>query len=204
MIAFVFFDFGGVVSEFVPERRLTMLAAVSGLPKAEVHRRIWGCGLAEACDAGRYSAEEMHDRVCTALGIRLPRAELRRLMCLPFRIDLSVIAIARALRKRVRVGLLTNNAPLLWEALPELFPEVSETFEPILFSFQLGHMKPEPVVFRMVAERVGLRNGELLLIDDDEVNVQGAKAAGWSAVCFTSAAALELSLRATDVYRGAR
>src|SRR5262249_21182021 len=85
VIALVFFDFGGVVSEFVPERRLTMLAAVSGLPKAEVQRRIWGCGLADACDVGRYSAEEMHDRVCTALGIRLPRAELRRLMCLPFR-----------------------------------------------------------------------------------------------------------------------
>src|SRR5262249_56752601 len=123
--AFEFVDFGEVVSEFVPERRLTMLAAVSGLPKAEVQRRIWGCGLADACDVGRYSAEEMHDRVCTALGIRLPRAELRRLMCLPFRIDVAVIAIARGLRKRVRVGLLTNNAPLLLEALPDLFTELS-------------------------------------------------------------------------------
>lgn len=203
MTELVFFDFGGVVSELVPERRLIMLAAVSGLSKAEVHRRVWGCGLADACDAGRYSAMEMHDRICTTLGIRLPREELRRLMCLAFRVDETVLGIARSLRRRARVGLLTNNSPLLWEALSDFFPEVSEVFEPIMFSFQLGFLKPDPLVFRAVAERVKLRPEALLMVDDEATTVAAAKASGWQAIHYTSAAALQMSLRAAEFSRAA-
>ena len=54
----VFFDLGSVVCRFYPERRLAAIRAATGLDEREIHERIWGSGLDDRMDRGRYSLDE--------------------------------------------------------------------------------------------------------------------------------------------------
>jgi hypothetical protein len=63
--------------------------------------------------------------------------------------------------------------------------QFSRHFDGRQYSAALGCKKPEASFFETIAMRVDFAPDELLLIDDAEQNVSGAKAAGWKAVLWT-------------------
>lgn len=69
----------------------------------------------------------------------------------------------------------------------------------IVVSAEIGINKPDPRLFEYFLERTGRRKEELFFIDDMEENVAGARKAGWSAVRFTGAAALEAEFSARGI-----
>lgn len=98
--------------------------------------------------------------------------------------------MARQVRRYLPTGLLTNNPPLLREALPHYLPAIEQQFDPIIFSYQYGACKPNLALYRAVASRLDAAPHQLLLIDDALPNVQGARAAGWQAIHYTHPVAL--------------
>jgi HAD superfamily hydrolase (TIGR01509 family) len=195
----VLFDLGGVVCHFLPARRLAAFAATTRLGAEEVQRTLWDSGFSEQCDAGRYSGAQMHAEICQRLGVSLPRREVSRLWALAFEPNAAVVAIATALRRHLPTGLLTNNPPLLREALPAFLPAIERHFTPIIFSYQHGACKPSPALYEAVVRRTGVAAPATLLIDDAEPNVRGAAAAGWQAIRFTTPGALRQALRDSGV-----
>ena len=69
--------------------------------------------------------------------------------------------------------------------------DLAAIFPQRFYSCRLGLSKPDPDYFAMVQQRCELRPGQLLLIDDDQRNVDGAKAAGWHAQRYPLAGGLE-------------
>jgi putative hydrolase of the HAD superfamily len=191
----VFFDLGGVVCHFVPARRLTAFAARTQLQVEEIQTVLWDSSFAAQCDAGQYTSTAMYAQICQRLGMSLPRHEVKRLWALAFELNAEVIAIATALRRHLPTGLLTNNPPLLWEALPAFLPDIARCFAPIIFSYQHGACKPSPALYEAVVRRTGVEAPATLLIDDAQSNVHGALAAGWQAIHFTTPDALREALR---------
>jgi putative hydrolase of the HAD superfamily/hydrolase len=61
-------------------------------------------------------------------------------------------------------------------------------------------IKPNPEIFELMAERLGVQPNECLMIDDIAANIAGAEAVGMEGVIFTSNDELqrELSLRFTS------
>ena len=57
----------------------------------------------------------------------------------------------------------------------------SRAFSELVFSCDLGRMKPEPEVYEDVERRTGRAPQELLFFDDRPVNVDGALQRGWQA-----------------------
>ena len=186
----ILFDLGDVVCHFRPERRLAALSRASGMPTADLDDRLWNSGLARAFDQGDYTAAEMITAIKTAIGVDIPDDHLIDLWCLAFEIDAAVITRARHLAAAYRVGMLTNNPPLLYEALPSHFPDLIDTFEPILFSSAFGVRKPAPGIFRAVEEHVALAPEQLMLIDDAPANVDAARLRGWRGVVFAGLGSL--------------
>lgn len=193
-LRFVFFDLGGVVCHFLPERRLASFAAATRLGAEEIHDKLWGSGFSEQCDAGRYSGTEMYTHICQRLGVTLPRHEVSRLWALAFEPNTEVLALAAAIRRHLPTGLLTNNPPLLREAFPLFLPDLERHFDPIIFSSQHGVCKPNPVLYEAVVQRTGVAASATLLIDDAQSNMQGAEAAGWKAIHYTAPDALREAL----------
>jgi putative hydrolase of the HAD superfamily len=195
----VFFDFGDVVCHFLPERRLAAFATTTRLGVEEIQSKLWDSGFSAQCDAGRYSGAEMAAQICQRLGVSLPQREIGRLWALAFEPNAEVCAIAATLRRHLPTGLLTNNSPLLREAFPAFLPDIERHFAPIIFSYQHGACKPSSALYAAVVRRTGVAAHATLLIDDTPTNVQGAEAAGWQAIHFTSPDALREALRDVGV-----
>ena len=137
----------------------------------------------------------MHAQICQRLGVSWSRQELHRLWSLAFEPNAEVLAIAAAVRLHLPTGLLTNNPPLLQEALAEFLPAIEQGFGPIIFSYQHRSRKPSRAFYEAVRRHLGHAADELLLIDDSLANVRGAEASGWQAIQFESPNGLRKALR---------
>ena len=112
-----------------------------------------------------------------------------------FTIDRAMMALAKAIARSLRVALLTNNARLLKDAMLDRCPEIVAAFDPFMLSSDSGSMKPALESFVAAAAKLRSPPHELLLIDDSEANVAGARKAGWAAIRFTGHEALLGELR---------
>ena len=80
-----------------------------------------------------------------------------------------------------RTGLLTNisrSGEPLWRSL---LP-VEELFDVVVDSSQVGMRKPDPAIFLLTCERLGLRPDECLFVDDLRCNVAAAADLGMTTI----------------------
>ena len=194
-LKWVFFDLGDVVCRFVPERRLAAFVSQTQLSADDIQHRLWDTGFSDDCDAGVYSSSDMHAQICQRLGVSWSRQDVHRLWSFAFEPNPEVLAIAAAVRRQLPTGLLTNNPPLLKDALADFLPAIEQNFAPIIFSYQHRSRKPSHALYEAVGQRVGHAAKELLLIDDSLDHIQGAEASGWHVIHFESPHMLRKELR---------
>jgi putative hydrolase of the HAD superfamily len=195
----VLFDLGGVACRFVPERRLQLFASACEKSASEVHEILWASGFSRSCDRGELSGEEMHERVCALLGWPGRYDEFRRVWASAFEPDPQVLTLVDAVRRNHRTGLLTDNPPVIREALQHELSAVGRRFDLFVFSCELGATKPAPELFQSALGRIGRRPEEVIFIDDVRENVAAAAALGIAAVPFTTADALAADLLRLNV-----
>ena len=70
-----------------------------------------------------------------------------------------------------------------------------ERFSGIVISGEIGHVKPNPAIYRHLLERFGIDPGAAVFIDDVAGNAEAARVFGIHPVHFTSPPALERELR---------
>ncbi len=190
----VFFDLGSVVCRFRPERRLAALSAITGLGERDIHARLWGSGLDDEMDRGRYSLDEACRAVGDALGRAIPSETLIAAWALANEPDREVLAIVDALRPRRRTAMLSDNGPLLLAALARHLPELPPRFDPLCFSSELRAVKPAGECFARALARAGVDPARAVLIDDRPENADGARAYGMAGIVFTGAGDLRRAL----------
>jgi putative hydrolase of the HAD superfamily len=91
----------------------------------------------------------------------------------------GTLEMLEALRDRFPLGLLSNftHAPAARGLMAHL--GLSDYFEVILISGDLGYRKPHPLVFQRLAEALDKPPEQILFIGDDlEPDIQGAREAG--------------------------
>jgi 2-haloacid dehalogenase len=59
---------------------------------------------------------------------------------------------------------------------------LEQAVDMIIISSEERLAKPDPHLFQRVAERLGVKAEEIVLVDDFLVNIEGARAAGWQAI----------------------
>jgi putative hydrolase of the HAD superfamily len=93
--------------------------------------------------------------------------------------DESMLAAVRSARRAgVRTGLISNS----WGTGRYDRASFAELFDGVVLSGEVGMHKPEPEIFRLGAERVGLPATECVFVDDLRENCEGAEAVGMTAV----------------------
>lgn len=98
--------------------------------------------------------------------------------------DPDALAFVREVRAAGReVGLATNATDLLPSDLDAL--GLTGELDIVINSWDLKVHKPAPEFFRKACELIGEQPGHVLLVDDDDRAVRGARAAGLSAYRWT-------------------
>jgi putative hydrolase of the HAD superfamily len=172
----VVFDLGGVLAEFGGVERMTTLAGAGS--DEEMWRRWLTCEWVRrfergTCDPDEFAAgvvgdwdlelrpEEFLAEFGTWLVGPLPGAE----------------ELVEDTRRAARVGCLSNTNRVHWEGGAARWP-LMQAFDDRFLSFELGMVKPDPEIFAHVVAALQLPADRVLFLDDNQLNVDGARAAG--------------------------
>jgi len=128
--------------------------------------------------------ERMADQLEHAIGHRPEMHRFSETYFKALRPNEPMIDLMRELRESgYRMALLTNNVRE-WEPTWRSMLPVDEIFELVVDSAFVGCRKPEPRIYEITLERLGLSGSECLFIDDVADNCAGARARGLNAVHF--------------------
>jgi putative hydrolase of the HAD superfamily len=103
---------------------------------------------------------------------------------MPLGIHWPVVHRIRRLRRDgLQVALLTNNVKEFGSAWRSTFP-VDELFEVVVDSSDVGMRKPDPRIYLLTCERLGVAAASSVFVDDNRDNVEAARAVGIEAIHF--------------------
>jgi putative hydrolase of the HAD superfamily len=98
----------------------------------------------------------------------------------------ELFAFMRTLHGRgYRMAILTNNVRE-WEPLWRSMLPIDELFELVVDSGFEGVRKPDPRIYEVTLQRLGVPAAATLFVDDTEINCDAARELGMQAVCFRS------------------
>lgn len=83
-----------------------------------------------------------------------------------------------------RTALLSNSGPEVIDRV-RAQRQVDRYFDAMVVSWEVGFLKPDPAIYRLTLERLGLQPAEALFVDDRAPNVAGAEAVGLQGLHFT-------------------
>jgi epoxide hydrolase-like predicted phosphatase len=170
-------DFGGVLTTNVFDS-FKAFCVREGLDPQTVKRlfREDPVALAELrrLERGEVSEEEFSVTFGRMLGVADTEGLVDRLFAGMEADEPMIEAVKTAKRSGVRTGLISNS----WghgrydrDAFPEMF-------DGVVISGEVGLHKPEPEIFHLGAEQIGLPPSECVFVDDLKENCDGAAAVG--------------------------
>jgi putative hydrolase of the HAD superfamily len=129
-------------------------------------------------ETGRMEEAEFERRFAERLGL----AEADRLIDSMFsgmRPEPAMVEATRRAREAgVRTGLVSNS----WSTNHYDRSLLGELFDAVVISAEVGLHKPQPEIFRLAADRVGVEPRGCVFVDDLRANCAGAEAVGMTAV----------------------
>ena len=174
-------DYGGVLTTDV-FASFAAFCRAEGLAEDTVRERFRsdpeGRRLLEELECGRLGEAEFEPAFAALLGVERHAGLIDRLFA-GMRPDETVIEAVRAARARgVRTGLLSNS----WGDGRYDREGFGELFDAVVISGEEGVRKPDPAIYALAVERLGLPAEEIVFVDDLPGNLKPARALGMTTV----------------------
>lgn len=120
-----------------------------------------------------------------ALGHAVPGRDVVRLLFGEVRP--AMVEALRRCRTHLRTACITNNFGAVGPEVvsPEraaAWRDVASLFEFVLESSKVGVRKPEPAIYRMACDQLGVTPGETVFLDDLGINLKPARALGMATI----------------------
>ncbi len=194
LIKAVIWDLGGVLARTIDRAPRSELAQRLGMTYKELDEAVFNSASARQASLGEISVDRHWEIVCAELGWPLENlAEFQSLFWGGDRLDMALIAYIRGLKPAFKTGLLSNN----WSNLRHLIEQrwqVSDAFDTLVNSAEVGLLKPDPAIYQLTLERLGVSPEQAVFVDDFIENVQAARQLGWQAVQFQNPAQVRADL----------
>jgi putative hydrolase of the HAD superfamily len=199
----VVFDVGGVIVRWQPNvlmRQCFAQHAVDDASTEHVKTQVFqqfavGADWA-AFDCGAIEADALADRIATRTG--LPRAGVVALIdAIPEHIQPmpDSVALLERLRAAGHQLALLSNMPRPYAAHLEASHACFGWFARRVWSGRVGMMKPERGIFDHMQDALSLNLQRTVFLDDHPGNIEAARALGWTALHFETAAQASDGLR---------
>jgi len=193
----VIFDFGGVITS-PPFEAFNRMEAERGLPHDLVRRinsanpdgNAWALFERAEIDAARFDA--LFGNEAAALGHELPGRDVLALLSGDVR-PAMVAALDWLKANGYRLGCITNNVPAGQGAHMSVTAEkaaaiaaILARFDHVVESSKVGIRKPDPAIYRMACEALGVTPERCVYLDDLGINCKPAAAMGMVAIKVSS------------------
>jgi putative hydrolase of the HAD superfamily len=198
----VIFDLGGVVMES-PLAAIARYEQDHGLAPLAINRAIRDAGEAGAwsrLERGELSLEAFlapFEADCRACGVPVSAARLMAYIAEAGRPRPQMVTAIRRIRARgLRAGALTNN----WVSEAPRAPHpVREHFDAFIESSVVGLRKPDPRIYELACQALGVSPARAAFLDDIGGNLKPARALGMTTI---KVSAPEIALRELSTVLG--
>ena len=179
----VYFDLGGVIVRTEYQAPRQHLADRLGVEYEDLVNLVFAGETARQASIGQLSEDEHWAAVMHRL--HLPESQTRLVRDEFFAgdiTDLALLDFMRGLRRRFKVGLISNA----WSGLRPwiVSKKFEDAFDAMTISAEVGVLKPDARIFQLALEELGLTPSESVFLDDFPENVEGARAVGMQAIHF--------------------
>jgi putative hydrolase of the HAD superfamily len=197
VIRALLFDLGGVVIDFDFNRVFRRWAEISGRRFEHIRSRFQFDHCFEAFERGEIGAVQYFDALRRTLGIDISDQAFEEGWNRVYIGEIPGMAdVLRHASKKLPLYALTNSNRIHKAFWSRRYAPTLRLFRQVFNSSDLGARKPEPEIFRIVADAMGLEPGAMVFYDDFAENIAGARQAGFHAVHVTSTADVVDSLNA--------
>ena len=174
-------DFGGVLTTNVFDSFKAFCRA-EGLPEDAVknmfRERGEGLALLRRLETGELTAAEFSSQFAPLLGVSDDNL-VERLFGGVAPDEVMLDAVKRARAAGIKTGLISNS----WgDGLAYDPGMLEELFDAVVISGEVGLHKPQPEIFQLGAQRIGVAPEDCVFVDDLRENCEGAETLGMTAI----------------------
>ena len=208
----VIWDFGGVLTTS-PFEAFTRYEIERGLPKDFVRSinavnpdsNAWA--KLERSEIGADEFDALFREESSARGHEVPGKDILALLSGDLRPN--VVNALQICKRHVKVGCITNNAPVgkgasmsSDEGKATKAATVLALFDHVIESSKLGIRKPDPRIYALMCEALDVEPSRCVYLDDLGINLKPARAMGMTTIKVTGEAQLLEDLRAATGFEG--
>jgi epoxide hydrolase-like predicted phosphatase len=189
-------DMGGVLVRNMDPNIRGRLGEPYGMTYMDLENLFFGNEVALKASIGQATEADSWDFVQQKLNI--PAEEMPEFMkdfysCDKF--DEELYSFTMQLKPRYQIGLLSNAYPETRASLARRFPHFFNMFDVTIFSADVGIAKPDPEIYHLVLEGLGVEARSAVFVDDFIENVEGARAVGMHAIHFRNSRQVQDELK---------
>jgi len=180
----VIFDMGGVLLRTEDQATRTRIAAHLGMDYDELSALVFDSQSSHQAMVGEITAAEHWKSVQETLGLsddEFPQVQLE--FWGGDTMDEDLVNYLRDLRPRYKTALLSNA----WDDLRqniEDFWKITDAFDEIVISAEVGLVKPDPGIYQRAISDLGINPDEAVFVDDFLHNIEAARIEGLQVIHF--------------------
>jgi putative hydrolase of the HAD superfamily len=184
----VVFDVGGVLERVDDatwaESWIQRWEQRAGVPAGHLAERLAKHEPHGSVETGEVSEEDVRRLYADALGLDAQQAddmmaEMWDGYCGELDVELS--DFCAGLRPRYRTAILSNSADGARREEQRRYG-FEQLVDVIIYSHEVGVAKPDPSIYRLAEERLGVHATKIVFVDNHEPHIRAAEACGWRGV----------------------
>lgn len=184
----VIWDLGGVIVRTVDRRWRSDWEAELELGEYELERAVFNNESSRKASVGRGDSDEVWAEVGRSFDLEPTRLEqLRADFWRGNSLDTELLDYIRGLRPDYKTGMITNAWPDTRQLIEEEW-ELVPLFDEIVISAEVGLAKPDPAIYQLALDQLGVPPQAAVFVDDFGENVAAASRLGMLAVKFSDRA----------------
>lgn len=178
----VAFDWGGVFTIGTFDGRSTARLAEHAGAQVESVRKSYFRHVHQL-EVGAWTLPQFWDTMSQETGLTLPYSDFEALYLASVHDNAPMYALLSRLPRSVRVGLLSNNYPVVSDHLRQR-PEFAR-FDALVFSNKIAAKKPEKAAFAALEEAMCCPAAQVAFVDDVQENIDAAQRYGFHGILYS-------------------